>query len=460
MDSPWLQDSYSLVETVRPLFLKVDGERFTVLINPDLGSWIALSAEEYEHLKKSELTTVEWEGLFLRGIAKKIKGDKVVKLEFPKPAEYPSLFIINITTKCNLNCKYCFANSGPSGSDMSEEVMIETIKQALQMPEISKVIFEFQGGEPTINFKGIKRFIELSEEINKSFGKSISYRIETNGTLINDEMAKFFYEHRIEIGVSIDGPAEINDATRVYQNGKGTFEEIMKGVRALRNAGYKVLGSVCTINKYNVEHPKEIVEFFKKENFSFKPRPTNILGREKENHTAPDPEKWFEAYKTMYFYSKELGVDNSSAHIYEENTYTPFRDYMCLRSPCGAAREVVSINPNGDVYPCDGFKGVEEFKMGNILNEKIVDMLKKPFIVKLRNRTWKDIPRCNSCVFHGMCGSCVYSAYGAFGDIYREDPECLARKKIFLFLIENWIRENMLKKTAVKNNVSAPNTTH
>jgi len=55
---------------------------------------------------------------------------------------------------------------------------------------------------------------------------------------------------------------------------------------------------------------------------------------------------------------------------------------MCLRSPCGAAREVVSINPNGDVYPCDGFKGVEEFKMGNILNEKNVDMLKKPFIVK------------------------------------------------------------------------------
>ena len=450
LDSPWLSSSYALLPAVKNLFLAVDSQKFVVLINPDLGSWAALSLEDYNRLKAGKLTTFEWEGLFLRGLAKKLDGDKTVQFDFPKPAEFPSLFIINITTKCNLNCKYCFANSNYNGEDMSEEVMKETIKQALDMPEVSEIIFEFQGGEPTVNFEGIKRFVELAEEMNDG-RKSVSYRIETNGTLITDEIARFFWSHRIKVGVSIDGPGSINDATRVYKDGKGSFENIIEGVRALRRNGYKVLGSVCTINKYNVEHPKEIVEFFKSENFSFKPRPVNILGREKENHTVPDPSKWFEAYKEMYFYSKELGVDNSSTHIYEENVYTPFRDYICLRSPCGAAREVVSINPNGDVYPCDGFKGIEEFKMGNILNEKIVDMLKKPFVQKLRNRTWKDIPRCSTCVFHAMCGSCAYSAYGAFNDIFREDPECLARKKIFLFLIENWIRENLLGKKAAED---------
>ncbi len=445
LDSPWLEDSYQLMENVRALFLSVDNRKFVVLINSDIGSWAALSLDDYKRMKENKLTTFEWEGLFLRGIAKKIAGDKTVHLEFPKPADYPSLFIINITTKCNLNCKYCFANASYYGEDMKEEVMKETIRQALEMPEVSDIVFEFQGGEPTINFKGIKRFVELVDEMNNG-KKNVSYRIETNGTLITDEIAQFLWSHKIQVGVSIDGPDGINDATRIYANGKGSFDNIMKGVRTLRKNGFKTLGSVCTINKYNVEHPKEIVEFFKKENFSFKPRPVNILGREKENHTAPDPSKWFEAYKAMYFYSKELKVDNASAHIYEENVYTPFRDYICLRSPCGAAREVVSINPNGDVYPCDGFKGVEEFKMGNILEEQIVDMLKKPFIQKLRNRTWKEIPKCNNCVFHAMCGSCAYSTYGAFNDIFREDPECLARQKIFIFLIENWIRENITDK--------------
>ena len=113
----------------------------------------------------------------------------------------------------------------------------------------------------------------------------------------------------------------------------------------------------------------------------------------------------------------DVDVENFSIHIFEENVYTPIRDYICLRYPCGAARELVSVNPNGDVFPCDGFKGEKKFVMGNVLNEKIEDMLKKPEILKLRDRTSKDIEKCSKCLFRGMCCSCCYSAYGKFGDI-------------------------------------------
>lgn len=145
----------------------------------------------------------------------------------------------------------------------------------------------------------------------------------------------------------------------------------------------------------------------------------------------------------------DVDVENFSIHIFEENVYTPIRDYICLRYPCGAARELVSVNPNGDVFPCDGFKGEEKFVMGNVLNEKIEDMLKKPEILKLRDRTAKDIEKCSKCLFRGMCCSCCYSAYGKFGDIYREDPHCADRRQMYVYLMQAWLKENALNREEI-----------
>ena len=128
----------------------------------------------------------------------------------------------------------------------------------------------------------------------------------------------------------------------------------------------------------------------------------------------------------------DVDVENFSIHIFEENVYTPIRDYICLRYPCGAARELVSVNPNGDVFPCDGFKGEEKFVMGNVLNEKIEDMLKKPEILKLRDRTSKDIEK-----------------YGKFEDIYREDPHCADRRQMYIYLMQAWLKENALNKKEI-----------
>ena len=91
------------------------------------------------------------------------------------------------------------------------------------------------------------------------------------------------------------------------------------------------------------------------------------------------------------------------------------------------------------MYPCDGFKGEKEFVMGNVLNETIEEMLKKPEIVKLRSRTAKSIEKCSKCLFRGMCCSCCYSAYGKFGTVYREDPHCIDRRQMFIYLIQDWL---------------------
>jgi len=444
MKTPWLITKYKKLDCVKSFPITVDGFKFFILINPDVGSWAVLTEEELKNYNDGSIEPLLGENLYLRKLTQTEDG-RQVSLAFPQPANYPSVVVVNVTTKCNLYCKYCFAESCPTkGEDMSKEVIKEIVDQMLIMPEVKKITFEFQGGEPLLNLSAIETCIRYANKQAPKHKKIAAYRIESNGTLINESVISLLKKYNVEIGISLDGPEELTNQARIYPNGRGAFKDIWRGIELLRKNGIEVAGSVCTIGKHNVDYPDEIVKFFHKANIGFKPRPVNILGREIKNKMAPDNEAWYKCFVRMYHLSKKLGVTNYSIHIFEENVYTPIRDYICLRYPCGLGREIISINPNGDVYPCDGFKNVPEFKMGNILEEPIVEMLKKPWLEKLRNRTYKDIPKCRNCIFHTMCCSCVYSCYGAFDNIYREDPTCLARNKIFRFLIEEWIRRNVI----------------
>ncbi len=134
------------------------------------------------------------------------------------------------------------------------------------------------------------------------------------------------------------------------------------------------------------------------------------------------------------------------SYVFNMNVYTPLRDYICLRSPCGMGNEIISINPDGSVRPCDGFKSNPEFEIGNILNEDLSDIYSKEKTKKLSSRSFKDIEKCSKCNFKGMCGPCAYASYGLFGSIYREDPKCLAKRKIFIYLMKRYIERSENKK--------------
>ena len=427
---------------VEDFLLKVEDINYQILINPELGSWMALTQDEYERYKSDNLNKYEWFSLFIRGLAKEKDGMEM-DFDFPLPADYPSVIVVNITTGCNLRCKYCFADCGPfKGEDMTEDVMDATIDSMLSMPQVKVITFEFQGGEASTNVSGMRTFIEKVENVKSKYDKLVKYRTEINCISITDELIKLVKDYNVSVGVSLDGPKEMTDQTRVDINGVGAYDRIEKGIKKLRKNGIYIDGAVCTIGQHNVHYPKELMKYFDEIGMNFKPRPVNILGREKENNLTTKPGEWAKCFKEMHQFKDEVDVENFSIHIFEENVYTPIRDYICLRYPCGAARELVSVNPNGDVFPCDGFKGESKFVMGNVLNEKIEDMLKKPEIIKLKNRTAKSIEKCSKCLFRGMCCSCCYSAYGKFGDVYREDPHCADRRQMYLYLMQDWLREN------------------
>ncbi|HED5889452.1 TPA: radical SAM protein, partial [Salmonella enterica] len=122
--------------------------------------------------------------------------------------------------------------------------------------------FIWQGGEPTL--LGLDFYRHAIELQCKHHGtKHINNYFQTNGTRIDDEWAAFFKEHNFLIGISIDGDRIINDTYRLSRNGKSTFDDVLKGISALKR--HKVeFNTLTVVNRENMQRPLDTYNFLKR----------------------------------------------------------------------------------------------------------------------------------------------------------------------------------------------------
>ena len=105
------------------------------------------------------------------------------------------------------------------------------------MPEVA---IAWQGGEPTLmGVEFFRRSVELAQRYLRP-GQQAVYTIQTNGTLLDEEWAAFFREHEFLVGISIDGPRELHDAYRVNKGGKGSFDQVIRGLGYSEGGGGRV----------------------------------------------------------------------------------------------------------------------------------------------------------------------------------------------------------------------------
>lgn len=90
---------------------------------------------------------------------------------------------INITNRCNLNCRYCYLKNSPKDKKevIYKEISLDTIKKVINLNNIKSVYLS--GGEPLMHpdfFNIVKYFLS----------KNINVYVATNGLLLNDHMLK------------------------------------------------------------------------------------------------------------------------------------------------------------------------------------------------------------------------------------------------------------------------------
>lgn len=171
--------------------------------------------------------------------------------------------ILKTAERCNINCSYCYYFHGGDRSfenrpptitdDVSDSVGKFLVNGALDLG-VRNVQVVFHGGEPLMQSK--RRFDRLCTNLKSSFsetGISLDLSIQTNGTLIDTDWCELFSKHGISIGISLDGPEEINDIYRVDHKGRSTYAATAQGIRCVQDyeATHGVsfgLGALTVIN--------------------------------------------------------------------------------------------------------------------------------------------------------------------------------------------------------------------
>ena len=167
--------------------------------------------------------------------------------------------IFELTNKCNLNCRWCGVKKG---------------KDVLSYDKIVSIIgknkprfVELTGGEPMLR-KDIFKLIDYCKS------KGIYVSINTNGTLVNDKVAKRLNADVVR--VSVDGLEKTNDKIR----GKGSFKKTLNGINSLKKYNKRIIISTA-VGKVNKKESRKIIKYFypKIKNFMFgRVLPTPELG--------------------------------------------------------------------------------------------------------------------------------------------------------------------------------------
>lgn len=372
-----------------------------------------------------------------------------------------SLHIFAVTNMCNLDCIYCQAHSKNSRLDgkMTIDAGRKAVEIAMSSPNQS-LTFEFQGGEPLINFNIIKDMIEYSKVLNVDKHKDIEYTIVTNLTLINDEILNYLVENNVGICTSLDGTEDVHNYNRPFRDkNTGSYAKVLEKIILLKERGINI-NAIQTTTKRSLNFAKEIVkQYLDLDIHSIFLRPLTPLGLADSswNKVGYSAEEFIEFYKEAFNYIMELnkqGIKFVEAHA----TYFLRKillgysvNYMELRSPCGATLGQMSYYYNGDIFTCDEGRmmyemGDESFKLGNVFESNYSELLATPICKTLcKSSIVESLPKCNNCVFQPYCGTCPVVNYSSTHDLYSKnikDYRCQVYRGILELLFDIISKDN------------------
>ncbi len=330
---------------------------------------------------------------------------------------------LHIAHDCNLRCKYCFASTGDFGTGR-KLMPAETGKKAIDFllensGNRKNLELDFFGGEPLMNFDAVKEVVKYARSREAEYGKRFRFTITTNGVLLDDDKIDFINREMSNVVLSIDGRKDVHDRMRPAINGKGSYDIILPKYKKLienrsRDKDWYVRG---TFTKYNLDFAEDVFSLYEQGFDQISVEPVVCEAEYPYALTEADVPAVAAEYERLA--QRLLENDKAGKHFNFFHCMIDLDQGPCaikrLRG-CGCGNEYVAITPDGDIYPCHQFVGIEEYKMGN-LDEGTFDMeMKQRFAeTHIYNK-----PSCRDCWAKFYCsGGCNANNYMYMGDVLK-----------------------------------------
>lgn len=150
---------------------------------------------------------------------------------------------------CNLSCHYCYQNPQRDAGNHKMSYDLQKIKaEAARLGDA----FTLFGGEPLL-----MPFDDLEELFAWGLEKFGGSAIQTNGVLIDNRHIEAFRRYKVSVGISIDGPGELNDV-RWNSNLKKTRQSTNRVETAIERLcrEYRPPGLIVTLHRGNATADK------------------------------------------------------------------------------------------------------------------------------------------------------------------------------------------------------------
>jgi uncharacterized protein len=153
--------------------------------------------------------------------------------------------IFKVASRCNLNCSYCYVYNmadstwktrPPLMSDEVFEAALLRIAQQCKVTHQEKFSIAFHGGEPClIGVETFERWCGRAHEVLDGL-VHLHLVIQTNATLLNERWMAALRRHHVAVGLSMDGPRDIHNQYRKDRLERGSYDQVVKGLRLLQQA--------------------------------------------------------------------------------------------------------------------------------------------------------------------------------------------------------------------------------
>ncbi len=144
---------------------------------------------------------------------------------------------IVVTHKCNLACTYCYEERQPF-SLTQEHIpsILELVEGMIHEARAKRFNISWYGGEPLLETEFISTLSERIELLCEKEDVNYKAHLVTNGTLLTRQVAQMLKEHKVVTAqLTLDGPPGVHDKRRCYQNGKGSFAEIINNIKQVHD---------------------------------------------------------------------------------------------------------------------------------------------------------------------------------------------------------------------------------
>ncbi|OYD90842.1 radical SAM protein [Nostoc sp. 'Peltigera membranacea cyanobiont' 210A] len=332
---------------------------------------------------------------------------------------------LHITDRCNLRCDYCYLPH--EAKDMSIDIgkaAIESTFRSATLNNYRRVKLKYAGGEALLCSPLIKDLHLYAQSLSKETDIILDGVVLSNGTLITPEIIEMLQILNLRLMISLDGLSNFHDIQRSYASGKGSFQDVERGIKiALKNG---IIPDISiTVSGRNAEGLPDLLEWILEYNlpFSLNFYRENELSASYEDLQLEESrliEGMLAAFKVI-----ELKLPNRSllgSLIDRANLASPHK------RTCGVGQSYLVFDYKGQIAKCQMqlHKTISASKTQDPLT------LVRQDKAGIQNLSVEEKEGCRTCEWKYWCtGGCSLATFKATGRYDIQSPNCNIYKALY-----------------------------